>query len=142
MTLLQRFHAKVAHGKANECWLWTAAKSVEGYGLFHVPALGRMVRAHRFSWTVTGRTIPNGMQLDHLCRTPSCVNPAHLELVTSRENTLRGNGPSAKNAKKELCPRGHAYSGVRSRKRRCGECERSQDRARYRRNAVPGLRGE
>lgn len=135
----RKFFTKDASG----CWLWTGGHSVEGYGLFHLPYPRRMVRAHRFAWENTGHgAVPAGKQLDHLCRVPACVNPDHLEVVTTRENTLRGNGPSAQNAKKTTCPRGHAYSGKRSGKRRCGECERAQDRVRYHRNAVPGLRGE
>ena len=136
-----RFRAKFVKD-ASGCWLWQAAKHPDGYGLFHLPAPRRMVRAHRFAWeNYHSRPVPEGMQLDHLCRVPACVNPDHLELVTSRENTLRGIGPTSANAKKQTCPRGHAYSGKRSWRRRCGECEREQDRARYRRRTVPGLRG-
>lgn len=135
-----RFRAKVVKDSSG-CWLWQGAHSTEGYGLFHVPSPRRMVRAHRFAWENSGRgAIPPGLQIDHLCRVPSCVNPAHMELVTSRENTMRGDGPTSINAKKVRCPRGHEYSSIRSGRRRCGECERAYDHAR--RSAVPALRGE
>lgn len=136
--LPERFRNKYT-GDTLGCWLWIGAHSQEGYGLFHLPNPRRMVRAHRFAYEMLVGPIPAGKQLDHLCRRPSCVNPAHLEVVTSRENTLRGTTGPAINAKKTHCPRGHAYDGVRSGKRRCNQCERALARLRY---AVPGLRGE
>ena len=55
--------------------------------------------------------IPKDLCIDHLCRVRNCVNPAHLEPVTVRENILRGNGPTAVNARKQLCKYGHRLFG-------------------------------
>lgn len=55
--------------------------------------------------------IDSGLTIDHLCKTRVCVNPRHMELVSSGENAMRGDGPCAKNAKKVECSRGHALAG-------------------------------
>lgn len=68
------------------CWLWTARASVGRYGQFAID--GRMVLAHRFSFEMTG-SIPEGFEIDHLCRVPRCVNPDHLEPVSHEENVAR-----------------------------------------------------
>lgn len=81
-----RFWAKV--DQSGECWLWTAnLTKPNGYGRFHLN--DRMVLAHRLTYETFVGPIPDGMQLDHLCRVKQCVNPAHLEPVTNRENVLR-----------------------------------------------------
>lgn len=70
------------------CWLWTAWKNSKGYGLFRWDGAGK-VPAHRAVWLVSVGPIPDGLQLDHLCRVKACVNPAHLESVTNAENMRR-----------------------------------------------------
>ncbi len=96
-------------GYETPCWIW--AKATAGrlpYGnQYH---LGRSMGAHRFMYERMVGAIPEGMQLDHLCRTPNCVNPAHLESVTARVNILRGTGPSAINAAKTHCSKGHEFT--------------------------------
>lgn len=62
---------------------------------------------HRQIYAEIKGAIPSGMSLDHLCRNPACVNPDHLEIVTHRENVLRGCGPTAENSKKTVCGHGH-----------------------------------
>lgn len=100
--MLKRFAAKI---KKTDCWVWQGAKNDRGYGTF-----GK-VYAHRFAYELFHGKIPIGLVIDHLCRTPLCVNPLHLEAVTNRENVVvRGRGPSAVNAMRTECINGHPYN--------------------------------
>lgn len=83
-SLEERFWAKVRVGGADECWLWTAVRSDRGYGM--VWGDGRMRYAHRVSYEISRGPIPDGMQIDHVCRARACVNPAHLRVATGSEN--------------------------------------------------------
>jgi len=89
------------------CWLWKD-HLVGGYGQYRT--VRGMRAAHRHAYRLCVGPIPRGYTLDHLCRNTACVRPAHLEPVTLRDNILRGNGPTAQNARKTHCPRGHAYN--------------------------------
>jgi HNH endonuclease len=115
------------------CWLWMGHVTSWGYGILSLR--GKPVRAHRYFYQSLRGPISDGKQLDHLCRVKCCVNPNHLEVVTSRVNVLRGIGPSAVNIKKEYCLRGHSLSGdnlyvPRDLSRQCRECKRFRDRRR------------
>lgn len=107
MSPTERFVAKV--DKTGSCWVWTAYRTARGYGRFNDGS--RIVQTHRFAYELWVGPIPDGLELDHLCRNRSCVNPDHLEPVTGRENILRGVSPSAQHAAKTHCPNGHPYSG-------------------------------
>jgi len=131
------------------CWLWSGALSANGYG--HVFHSGKRRRAHRLVYDLMVGKIPPGLQIDHLCRVRSCVNPEHMEPVTGRTNVLRGKGVTARNATKTHCPRGHAFAdhGVRhsggSNERRCRPCRAAINRLCYARTngvAVYGMDGE
>lgn len=76
----------------NGCWLWTGATSPQGYGRFNAGLRedARNVLAHRWSYEHHVGPIPDGLDLDHLCRVRHCVNPEHLEPVTRQENVQRG----------------------------------------------------
>ena len=120
-TAVDRFAAFVL--QTDTCWLWTGGLRW-GYGAFKG---GGQTLAHRFSYELLVGTIPVGLQLDHLCRTPACVNPVHLEPVTGRTNVLRGVSIVARNAVKTLCPAGHPYNPentyvTKDRKRMCRAC--------------------
>lgn len=120
---LVAFWNEVRHDETSGCWLWQGRKNRNGYGRFSVQ--GRRHMAHKLAFElVMGKPVPGGCVLDHTCRNRNCVNPRHLDPVRSRTNTLRGVGPTACNARKKCCPRGHRYT-VRAdgRRRRCYTCE-------------------
>lgn len=88
--LLERLMDKVNQDADNGCWLWTAAKS-NGYGVIGLGSRSaKNIPAHVASYELHVGPVPTGMVLDHLCRTPACVNPDHLEPVTAAENSRRG----------------------------------------------------
>ena len=88
MRRMDRFWSKVHKGP--DCWTWTAATDLDGYGVFWT---GKKMRgAHRIAYKQFVGQIPDGLQIDHLCRNRNCVNPTHMEVVTPRENNLRGDG--------------------------------------------------
>lgn len=92
----------------DDCWEWTGRKQTAGYGQTFVG--GRGVVVHRLAYEHLVGPIPDGLVLDHLCRNRTCVNPAHLEPVSNKDNILRGVGPSAINARKTHCRRGHEFT--------------------------------
>ena len=103
----ERFWANV--DASGDCWEWTSALHPSGYGYF--TAKGRKSwRAHRYAWTLLVGEIATGMTLDHRCRNRRCVNPDHLEPVTSEENNLRSGSFSAINARKTHCKYGHEFT--------------------------------
>lgn len=108
-TPLQRFCAKVQIAPGR-CWEWTGQLR-NGYGRIKVD--GHSIQAHIFSYETFLGSIPEGLELDHLCRNRACVNPLHLEPVTRSINVRRGIGPliaALKQKAKTHCPQGHPYS--------------------------------
>lgn len=136
-TTLIRFKAKVAVQDA--CWLWTGAKNDHGYGQLRVGGRsGRTFYAHRLSYEHHVGPIPVGHDIDHLCRTPACVNPAHLEAVTHRDNVMRGEAPRIVLSRTNRCLNGHSLSAPnvifdRNGRRRCRTCTNARAR-RYQRS--------
>lgn len=137
---LPRFWAAIV--KADGCWLWTRANNGR-YGLLSVNGRDRL--AHRFAYEHFRGPIPVGMQIDHLCRKSLCVNPDHLEVVTNRQNTLRGVSNAAVNAKKTHCLNGHEFTPENTRldrkhkvgvERVCRTCLREYWRQRRRKRRV------
>lgn len=86
-TPMQRFMAKVIKDDSG-CWLFTAGRKPNGYANFKAKSY-TTVHAHRWSYEQHVGPIPEGLELDHLCRVRNCVNPEHLEPVTSSENFRR-----------------------------------------------------
>lgn len=118
----------LAAGKG-QCWLWTDTPGTRGYGAFNYAAGDRRItlRAHQYAYELLVGPVPEGLELDHLCRVHNCVNPSHLEAVTHRENILRGEGLAAKAARQTHCVNGHPFSGDNLRvnakgHRRCRTC--------------------
>lgn len=137
-TAVQRFNAKWELEPGGSCWLWIASKFRNSYGQFRDEAL-KTVGAHQFSFRHFKGPIPEGLQIDHLCRVRHCVNPDHLEAVTCRENLLRGATITAEHAAKTHCPQGHPYDGENTYHyegtRGCLKCRRSRALAAWRRKA-------
>ena len=84
------------------CWIWIGARSTAGYAMMVWDK--RLNYVHRLVMNLPKATIY------HLCRVRSCVNPQHLEVVTRKENILRGIGPSAINARRVICKNGHKFT--------------------------------
>lgn len=134
--LPERFRSKFITDESG-CWLWTATINNKGYGQFYSQERRTKVYAHRWSYEHNVGPIPEGLVIDHLCRTPRCVNPEHLEPVTFAENLRRGEGGLRRQqlmAARTHCRNGHEfiesnvyrYGG----ERRCRACYRARDAGR------------
>lgn len=86
------------------CWLWRGGVNNQGYGQYGGPL------AHRLAYELLVGPVPDGLVIDHLCKTPLCVNPDHLEPVTQGTNVLRDDSRTAKNAIKTHCDQGHEFT--------------------------------
>jgi hypothetical protein len=119
------------------CWTWTGARSV-GYGHFAIKR--RTNLAHRVAYEALVGPIGDGLTIDHLCRNPACVNPAHLEPVTMGENMRRStaiDATKARHARRTHCKHGHEFTSENTSydskgARVCRECDRMKSR-RYQR---------
>jgi hypothetical protein len=135
--LSERFLEKISFDPHRECWNWNGALMKTGYGMIGLgwPEHGSKPRmAHRVAYELFVGPIPEGLQLDHLCHNPRCVNPAHLEAVTCAINLsrriLKPRIPKIQrdarvklphhNARKTHCPQGHEYSDRNTLTRTCG----------------------
>jgi len=122
-TDVERFHHYVIRtpsveiqkvfGAKPDCWVWRGALNENGYGIFksEFSRSGNAQQVHLFALSeVAGVQLVKGEETDHHCRFRPCANPDHLERVSHRMNTLRGIGPSARNARKTHCNKGHEFS--------------------------------
>lgn len=105
------------------CWLWKGSASLSPSRTKYGQYRGR--KASRASYEKYVGKIPDGLEIDHLCRNTLCVRPDHLEAVTHRENVMRGFSPSSIHAKKTACPKGHPYDYAKPNggARACRKCK-------------------
>lgn len=143
--IYHRFWAKVDKRGADECWPWLGAKTSAGYGHIWVGPAGGTMLAHRVAYLMQTGSIPDGLDLDHLCHAAdekcsndqdcphrSCVNPRHSAPTTRRTNVLRGHTVPRANAAKTHCVREHEFTPDNTRMYRgsrvCRECARVRHR--------------
>lgn len=146
LPIRERIEANCTPEPNSGCWLWLASLNASGYGQLMTGSrkdgTKRPRLAHRLSYEAFRGPIPDGLSLDHLCRVHSCVNPWHLEPVTTRENIVRGVGPKIladMNRRKTYCPAGHLYDGANlyitpKGHRQCRTCLNTKKRERRRAN--------
>lgn len=124
------FYRLIERPLGTECWIWCGRRTPDDYGIYYFE--GEQL-AHRVSYRLAHGSIPDGRCLDHLCRTHSCVNPAHLEPTTWRENILRGQGLAAQEAAATHCRWGHPFDAENTLRRKdggrfCRACGRRRSR--------------
>lgn len=134
--LIERFESRYIPEPNTGCWIWIGSavriRDKVEYGKFGLIGgrNGKQTWAHRFAYEFLVGPIPDGLTIDHLCRFTLCVNPRHLEPVTSKVNTLRGNSTSAIHARATHCSHGHPFSEENtcitpSGARQCRACRRA-----------------
>jgi hypothetical protein len=128
--------AKVQPVPWSGCWLWLGALNGPRYGYFGFGGRARL--AHRVSYELHKGPIPDGLEIDHLCRVTFCVNPDHLEAVTKSVHALRGDGrwvTKARFAMQTHCRHGHLYDEANTMisggKRYCRTCAHIHSRRSY-----------
>ena len=130
-------------GHDTPCWVSDRAKTTRG-PYTKIGVSGRTLLTHRAAYEAWVGPIPDGLQLDHLCRVTLCCNPDHLEPVTCRENLLRGDTLTAAEAAQTHCRNGHEFTPTNTyvrpdragRTRGCRTCRTEQAREAHRRAAA------
>ena len=140
LTPFQRFTAKVVTGPG--CWEWRGTVGNNGYGRFMIRR--KTVTVHRYSYITMKGPIPQGLQIDHLCRNRKCVRPSHLEAVPPRTNVLRGVGIMAQKARQTHCIHGHEFTPENTAhykgRRCCRQCARNNVQRVNAACTTPGIR--
>lgn len=130
---------KIVNGELSECWVWTAGRSNKGYGYFSVN--GEAKQAYKVAYEWEKGPVPDGLHLDHLCRTHECIRPDHQEPVSREENSARGDTPAGRKRRGgTTCREGHEFDGVNANgARTCSACN-SAMRKRLRDRDIEGAR--
>lgn len=128
--LTARLTDKVDYDPQSGCWNWTAGRDKRGYARLTIDGRSRL--AHRLSYEEFMGPVPEGLELDHLCRNPRCINPEHLEPVTHAENMRR----AAEADRTDHCPSGHLFDEAntyldKNGYRKCRACNRERSRGAY-----------
>ena len=134
---LAHFHSRYVKGEPDECWTWLRRLDRQGYG--RIEQRGQPMKAHRLALVLhLGRDLGPGKVPNHMCGNPPCVNPAHLQESTVRENTLHGDTNASEQRARTHCPQGHELSEkncVPSHwargKRYCLICDRDSSREQF-----------
>ena len=119
--------------QVGDCLVHPNKPNSDGY--IRISVSNQKVFAHRYALTIRGICIPDGYEVDHLCRNRACCNISHLEVVTHKQNMQRGTGIDRLNASKTYCKRGHQFEDLNTfvtlkGSRQCKECRRMADRVR------------
>jgi hypothetical protein len=135
--LVERITEKIAV-TTDGCWLWQGYRDRSGYGrVYGGPDIGKVMLVHRAVYMLAVGDLDPNLTIDHLCRVRSCCNPLHLEQVTQRENSLRGESPNIVLYRSGRCRHGHdlAVHGARRTPKRqsvyCRLCRNEQRRAQW-----------
>src|SRR5579859_8194513 len=132
---IKRMLARVIKNDTTGCWIWDAPISQNGYprtALNLELGVYKHMNAHTAFWWLVRGPIDPPLHLDHLCRVHACINPDHMEVVTPKENALRGIGIPAMNARKTHCQMGHPLEGdnlyMQGDTRQCRTCKLERQR--------------
>lgn len=143
-TVSARLERQSSPAPEGGCRIWNGKLDFAGYGVIKVR--GKTAAAHRVAYEEARGPIPAGQQIDHLCRTPRCINPAHLQAVSLRENVRRaivaGSHPAAREAAQTHCQGGHPFNDentyiTKHGGRVCRVCRAARARERLARPKVP-----
>lgn len=113
MTDIERFNKFITETNSSKCWPWQGYVRSDGYGSFRFE--GKKQGAHRASYTLNIGSIPEGLEVDHICFNPDCVNPAHLQLLTPAQNKRR-----QRERMSGKCRRGHVMTEANTINRKDG----------------------